>query len=141
MLPVYISILASALGLASAQLQPCGFKIAPCPDDQICVPDSPRCSNLDRCPGTCQYVPCGGFRATPVTCPPGTECRDDPRTPRGCGLACDAPGICISLNAPPCAGFAGLACPAGYHCYDVPYDGCDPLKGGADCLGICLRGP
>lgn len=122
--------------LASCQ-QPCGLKNAPCPHDQGCVPDSPGCADLDRCPGTClfknKYAACG--RGVP--CEAGTECRDDPRRPTGsCGLACDAPGICVPPRQ--CGGLVGSGCPKGLYCYDVPGDGCDPNNGGADCLGLCL---
>ncbi|KAG6279033.1 hypothetical protein E4U48_000259 [Claviceps purpurea] len=140
LLPLYIVSLA-ALGLASRQ-RSCGFKIADCPSDQLCVPDSPECTNLNNCLGTCQfrnsYMACGGFRSQPVKCPSGTECRDDPRVPESCGLACDVPGICMPKKAPSCAGFAGRACPKGLQCYDVLHDGCDPQNGGADCIGVCL---
>ncbi|KAG6254403.1 hypothetical protein E4U23_006312 [Claviceps purpurea] len=140
LLPLYIFSLA-ALGLASRQ-RSCGFKIADCPSDQLCVPDSPECTNLNNCLGTCQfrnsYMACGGFRSQPVKCPSGTECRDDPRVPESCGLACDVPGICMPKKAPSCAGFAGRACPKGLQCYDVLHDGCDPQNGGADCIGVCL---
>ncbi|KAG6190712.1 hypothetical protein E4U36_002065 [Claviceps purpurea] len=140
LLPLYIFSLV-ALGLASRQ-RSCGFKIADCPSDQLCVPDSPECTNLNNCLGTCQfrnsYMACGGFRSQPVKCPSGTECRDDPRVPESCGLACDVPGICMPKKAPSCAGFAGRACPKGLQCYDVLHDGCDPQNGGADCIGVCL---
>ncbi|KJZ77260.1 hypothetical protein HIM_03581 [Hirsutella minnesotensis 3608] len=130
--------------------RPCGLKIAPCPDTDFCRPVNPRCTDLNRCRGVCtrkpkrpyppqgDYKSCGGFRATPVTCDAGSTCRDDPRK-GGCGMACDAPGICIPDNAPKCAGFAGFQCPQGLTCYDLPGDGCDPKNGGADCIGVCLR--
>jgi hypothetical protein len=38
-----------------------------------------------------------------------------------------------------CGGIVGLGCPEGYVCVDVPGDGCDPRKGGADCAGYCKR--
>ncbi|KAK9441808.1 proteinase inhibitor I1, Kazal [Metarhizium brunneum] len=143
MLSRYI-IAVAALGLttlASAQ-QPCGLKIAPCPYDQRCVPDSKDCTDLNRCKGTCQfknkYTSCGGKRVHPVGCEANSECRDDPRLPESCGLACDIPGICMPKKPHQCAGFAGFACPKGQFCYDVPKDGCDPKNGGADCLGLCL---
>ncbi|SFF37444.1 hypothetical protein SAMN02745121_08449, partial [Nannocystis exedens] len=48
----------------------------------------------------------------------------------------DCIGICE--DAPPfCGGFAGLACPEGQECVDIPDDDCDPQNGGADCLGVC----
>ncbi|KAJ6441296.1 Kazal domain-containing protein [Purpureocillium lavendulum] len=146
MLLRHIAALAAfASGLALARDgRPCGFKIAPCPDDAYCRPNSPSCTDVNRCAGTCvpvrnKYPSCGGKRATPRPCPPGTRCVDDPRDPLvGCGLACDKPGICVPDKPAQCSGFMGLMCPDGLHCYDKPKDGCDPKKGGADCIGICL---
>lgn len=37
-----------------------------------------------------------------------------------------------------CGGIAGLSCPVGYACIDDSSDSCDPLAGGADCIGICV---
>ena len=36
-----------------------------------------------------------------------------------------------------CGGFAGFPCPDGLICVDDPSDGCDPARGGADCIGVC----
>ncbi|POR31542.1 Uncharacterized protein TPAR_08213 [Tolypocladium paradoxum] len=120
----------------------CGLKIAPCPEDSICRPNSDTCTDLNVCRGTCvfknKYPPCGGYRVNPDKCDGKSECRDDPRTPKSCGLACDLPGICIPKNAPPCGGIRGLKCPKHLWCYDDPRDTCDPNHGGADCIGICL---
>ncbi|KAH6975260.1 hypothetical protein BKA56DRAFT_590294 [Ilyonectria sp. MPI-CAGE-AT-0026] len=146
-------ITATALGLISFAAakgdvgpstgRPCGFKIAPCPQDTVCIPNAKSCKNLKRCAGTCHfknnYRSCGGFTPAPApSCPRGTVCKDDPRFPDSCGMACDAPGICISKRQRKCGGFAGFQCPYGLYCYDVLHDGCDPKKGGADCMGICL---
>ncbi|MCY1075688.1 hypothetical protein [Archangium lansingense] len=38
-----------------------------------------------------------------------------------------------------CGGFAGFACPKGQLCLDDPSDDCDPDRGGADCIGICVK--
>jgi hypothetical protein len=38
-----------------------------------------------------------------------------------------------------CGGIAGIPCPEGFVCKDVPGDGCDPQHGGADCPGRCKR--
>ena len=38
-----------------------------------------------------------------------------------------------------CGGFAGIPCPQGFVCVDVPGDGCDPRHGGADCGGYCKK--
>ncbi|MBI4511017.1 MAG: protease complex subunit PrcB family protein [Deltaproteobacteria bacterium] len=39
---------------------------------------------------------------------------------------------------PKCAGKMGLTCPGIGRCIDDPTDTCDPERGGADCLGLCL---
>lgn len=38
-----------------------------------------------------------------------------------------------------CGGIAGIPCPEGFVCKDVPGDGCNPSQGGADCPGVCRR--
>ncbi|WNG39940.1 hypothetical protein F0U61_44360 [Archangium violaceum] len=38
-----------------------------------------------------------------------------------------------------CGGFAGTPCPKGQLCVDDPSDDCDPERGGADCIGICVK--
>lgn len=138
-----ISFAAAKGGVGPSTERPCGFKIAPCPEDTVCIPNANSCTNLNRCAGTCHfknnYRSCGGFRPAPApSCPRGTICKDDPRFPDSCGMACDAPGICLPKRQRTCGGFAGLRCPDGLHCYDIPNDGCDVKKGGADCLGICV---
>jgi len=96
--------------------------------------------NLDeRATATYQPIPtftyqsCGGHVVSPVSCPKGQICVDNPRT---CSQAVDCPGICVTPRA--CGGFAGIKCPLGKKCYDDPRDDCDPLAGGADCIGICI---
>ncbi|EHK15160.1 uncharacterized protein TRIVIDRAFT_51487 [Trichoderma virens Gv29-8] len=84
------------------------------------------------------YLACGGRGPNPHKCPASWTCKDDLRTPDNCGLKCGRPGICVPNNAPSCGGITGKRCPAFFTCYDTPNDGCDPTKGGADCLGICL---
>jgi hypothetical protein len=38
-----------------------------------------------------------------------------------------------------CGGFAGFACQGKDEvCVDDERDDCDPLKGGADCAGLCV---
>lgn len=39
-----------------------------------------------------------------------------------------------------CGGFGGLACADGMICVDDPSDSCDPMQGGADCMGRCVEG-
>ena len=38
-----------------------------------------------------------------------------------------------------CGGFAGIPCPEGFVCVDVPGDHCNPSQGGADCAGYCKK--
>lgn len=45
------------------------------------------------------------------------------------------------VRLPRCGGFAGFPCPDGSRCVDLPGDGCDPRRGGADCIGVCRRSP
>ncbi|KAJ9149182.1 hypothetical protein NKR19_g5730 [Coniochaeta hoffmannii] len=85
---------------------------------------------------TSTYQSCGGFRIQQKPCPTGQICIDDPYR-GGCGMACDAPGICVTPTF--CGGFAGLRCRDGRKmCVDDPRDDCDPKNGGADCGGICV---
>ncbi|WQF90067.1 hypothetical protein CDEST_15081 [Colletotrichum destructivum] len=84
---------------------------------------------------TNSYEACGGLRATPKPCPASFECINDPFVP-GCGLACDQLGICVVPIM--CGGIAAIKCPEGKFCVDDPRDDCHPLKGGADCAGLCV---
>ncbi|KAH8902135.1 hypothetical protein BR93DRAFT_854725, partial [Coniochaeta sp. PMI_546] len=84
---------------------------------------------------TFTYQSCGGFRIQQKPCPSGQICIDDPYR-SGCGMACDAPGICVTPVF--CGGFAGLRCKDGKKCVEDPRDDCDPKSGGADCGGICV---
>lgn len=142
-------LVAAALGLTSFVAakqgidRACGLKIAPCPEDTECIPDSPDCTDLNRCTGRCyfknQYQTCGGFTPKPPPpCKKGTTCIDDSRIPNSCGMACDMTGICAPNKLHQCRGIAGLECPYGLWCYDDPSDDCDPENGGSDCGGICL---
>ncbi|MGH2614461.1 MAG: hypothetical protein ACRDJC_04430 [Thermomicrobiales bacterium] len=45
----------------------------------------------------------------------------------------------ISRRRRRCGGIAGIPCPEGFTCVDDPRDDCDPKRGGADCIGICVR--
>ncbi|KAJ4307633.1 hypothetical protein N0V84_012595 [Fusarium piperis] len=132
---------AAALGLTSFAAakqgidRSCGLKIAPCPEDTECIPNSPDCTDLNRCTGRCyfknQYQTCGGFTPKPPPpCKKGTSCIDDSRIPNSCGMACDMTGICAPKKLHQCRGIAGLECPKGLWCYDDPSDDCDPENGG-----------
>ncbi|MDC3961343.1 hypothetical protein [Polyangium jinanense] len=56
------------------------------------------------------------------------------------GAAEDDLSIQDFARLPRCGGFAGFRCPAGLRCIDLPGDDCDPARGGADCIGVCVRG-
>ncbi|KAF2092672.1 hypothetical protein NA57DRAFT_62198 [Rhizodiscina lignyota] len=77
------------------------------------------------------YRACGGFRITPLPCPKDDVCIDDPRS-GGCGMACDAPGICV--KDVPCKVRDGKrSCSKGMICVD------DPRVGeGEKNKGICV---
>ncbi|KAK0614596.1 hypothetical protein B0T14DRAFT_437454 [Immersiella caudata] len=166
-LPLLLASLLGATALAADDYRPCGFKIAPCPTSYICEKLDPLCDRGENCAGRCipaakptiptkprptstkrtsptkptrtprpTYQSCGGMRIEQVGCPKGYICVDDPRV-KGCGMACDRPGICVQPEF--CGGFAGFACKdEGKICVDDPRDDCDPLNGGADCGGICV---
>ena len=117
--------------------RPCGLKIAPCPNDQECVPNDESCTDLNRCLGYCdwknEYPDCGGFRVEPKYCDERSECKDDPREPESCGMACDVPGICIPKDASTCD--EGHGCPSGLYCYKtVEYDNYGQPCDGSICL-------
>ncbi|KAK0638472.1 hypothetical protein B0T16DRAFT_226284 [Cercophora newfieldiana] len=157
-LPLLLTSLLGATALAT-DLRPCGFRIAPCPSGTTCEKTDPACTRGENCAGLCvptktesptfttitttkpsipreTYQSCGGMRIKPVDCAKGFICVDDPYV-RGCGMACDRPGICVKPEF--CGGFAGFACKdKNKICVDDPRDDCDPLNGGADCGGICI---
>lgn len=85
-----------------------------------------------------------------MPCPDQDQtCVDSPND--GCDIdagGADCGGICVFLDgrkppapAPPkCGGLAGLKCPKKTQvCVDNPRDGCNPKKGGRDCIGICVE--
>ncbi|KAK3291791.1 uncharacterized protein B0H64DRAFT_435555 [Chaetomium fimeti] len=135
----YLSLaVLSLLGAASMAVaeRPCGFKIAPCPDGEICEKVDPNCNKGVNCQGICVKAAfCGGIAG--VACEPGMMCVDDPTDdcdPKNGGADCG--GICV--KPPFCGGFSGTECEDGKKCVDDPSDDCDPENGGADCSGICV---
>jgi hypothetical protein len=127
----------------------CGLTFAPCDLPETCVPFYPTCTDFSRCIGLCtapviepvidptSYRSCGGFTAIPQRCPVNYTCQTDPRLE---WFYLDMPGICVPNDVPTCGGFAGGSCQedTGLECYDDPRDSCDPKRGGADCIGVCL---
>lgn len=113
-----ISLLATT---AAAGRRPCGFKIAPCQSGWTCQKVDPACNRGENCEGYCiptkttlttvtatptkaprpTYQACGGFRVERLDCAKGYHCVDDPYV-KGCGMACDRPGICVPETAAFC---------------------------------------
>lgn len=58
---------------------------------------------------------------------------------RAAGVPVASEGVCKkpTPTGPFCGGIAGIRCPGGGVCLDIPNDGCDPNHGGADCGGYC----
>jgi len=92
------------------------------------------CSEEDGPPARCSGASCvdaggatddggGGADATPLDS--ATAPSDAPEQLPDAGIQC--------------GGFAGTPCPGGLTCVDDPTDDCDPMMGGADCIGICVR--
>lgn len=116
----------------------------PCLSDNDCTYDMRCDKQLDNTEAYCVYrnlyQSCGGNTPIPTTCDDdkngrSTTCLDDPRK-EGCGMACDAPGICLPKDVPWCGGFIGKACPEGLFCY---YPRATPEQAQcADCTGQCL---
>jgi hypothetical protein len=95
--------------------------------DGVCTPSTPpTCSDDSECPpvpGPC--LPCPD---STLSCA-HTACRNGQCTVEFNG--CTDVGFC--------GGIAGFPCPLGLTCVDNPNDDCDPLNGGADCAGMCVR--
>lgn len=130
------SLIMALLTHAQTSGQPCGFKIAPCPETQVCVPNNSDCTDLNRCLGTCDYPTCGGFRANPQNCDSDSKCVDDARD-GGCGQACDKPGICVPKQQRTCNVEADGSCPDGTTCF-AWWTGGPVVGNDNDSYGICL---
>jgi hypothetical protein len=71
---------------------------------------------------------CGPGRCEPL-CASGFLCVEDAQHEARC-----------ADPATLCGGIAGTRCPPSYTgCVDDPRDDCDPARGGADCIGLCVR--
>jgi hypothetical protein len=101
--------------------------------------DDPNMESRRPAPDDHGRVRCGGHvpKEHYYSCSQNEICIDDPYR-SGCGMSCDLPGICVSKGKR-CGGFAGLKCDG--KCVDDPTDNCDPKRGGADCIGICIPPP
>ena len=74
----------------------------------------------------------------PLPCAAGEICIDDPYR-SGCGMACDAPGICVKPVA--CGAYDELdrrSCKDGKKCVKIPSGDCELESGGESCPMICV---
>jgi hypothetical protein len=118
----------------------------PC-NQTVCGPGEYCCNeSCSRCVGLGQ----GCTREfCPPEPPPGEPCGRN-RCGAGeyccnpsCGVCAPLGSRCAAITCDPepsgmCGGIAGIPCPDGFICVDVPGDGCDPAMGGADCPGFCV---
>jgi hypothetical protein len=66
-------------------------------------------------------------------------CVEDPFFPRVYDKG-EYPSICVSKKNK-CGGIAGFPCKGDTMCIIHPTPNCDPRKGAADCMGICVPPP
>ncbi|HEY8516303.1 MAG TPA: hypothetical protein VIS07_12375 [Candidatus Binatia bacterium] len=81
-----------------------------------------------QCGGSCEF-PVGGATARGTCLPFAPDSSD---------CACYAIDARESSPLQSCGGPQGVGCPGDRCCTDDPRDGCDPLRGGAGCFGICV---
>ncbi len=96
------------------------------------MPDRPPIPNLN-------YSSCGGFTRRPNNCLSPMSCIDNPYAiaAGSCGMACDAPGICVRLNET-CGG-PGAKCSGGKKCFaHAKLSRCHPTRGGISCAWHCI---
>jgi hypothetical protein len=110
-----------------------GFAGIACPGLGLCEDDKG-----DDCDPRRGGADCGGI----CTCEAKAKCRAGQTwnaSPDAC--RCEG-GAEPEADAGPservfCGGIAAFPCPGGGSCADNPDDGCDPMRGGADCGGVC----
>ena len=100
-----------------------------CPENQ--VPETSEGCYTGQC---VTWEECG---TGTLSCTTSTECPNGYRCDAGGCLPC--PGGNCGNGPIQCGGFAGLQCPDTMICIDDPSDACDPMSGGADCMGLCAE--
>lgn len=111
----------------------------PRPATRIVIAEPPEPTTPPPASETRRYPTCGDFGQTPLPCPEGTICVDDPR-PGECGSrteSCHKPRVCVDRTIR-CRGVFGRRCPEGMICIDDPTDKCVTGKTGIDCIGVCV---
>ena len=118
-----------------------GFRPMPveCPQGTFCHYEPEAMCGAADAPGQCvphdPTMPCPAIYMPVCGCNQqtyGNECEA-----MRAGTSVFSVGPCESEPIS-CGGFAGLLCPEGLICVDDPSDDCDPARGGADCIGVCV---
>ncbi|KAF1810190.1 hypothetical protein P152DRAFT_101825 [Eremomyces bilateralis CBS 781.70] len=128
--------------LVPSSLAPCTMsRPSPaCPTGSTCTPTM-VCTSGRPCGGLCLSTPTPPSSSAPLSSTPLKRCRGG-RFKEDC----EEGQICTEIRGSKdkkfcvdtCGGFVGKQCPGGRRCVDLPGDGCDPKRGGADCRGICV---
>lgn len=99
----------------------------PAPDPAVMPPNEcfPVCVEPTQCGGLIGQTCPNGQRCSTII--PGDTCRQNGFT--------DCGGLCL----PECGGPDDALCDNDTFCNDEPFDTCDPVNGGTNCIGTCLR--
>jgi hypothetical protein len=145
----------------TSQGRRCGY-MNDCPEGQSCSYQldisEPGCLGTGNCIAYCEdhppipelpyqpplpklnYSSCGGYTRKPNTCSSPMSCIDNPYSiaAGGCGMACDATGICVRLNET-CSSASSTECSGGKKCFAQSTTSyCHPTTGGPDCDWYCI---